>query len=99
MPRLSSQRSESSRSSIVEDLNILSMEPAKIEKLRRWILALVIGKLIYVSPFRVLIYFVRAVDFDLDYGPKIACVYPPLDLEPAEAENMYATTPLLHSFY
>ena len=44
LPRLSSQRSESSRTSIAEDLNMLSMEPDKIEKLRRWILALVIGK-------------------------------------------------------
>ncbi|KAI0925944.1 hypothetical protein AcW1_008239 [Taiwanofungus camphoratus] len=28
------------------------------------------------------------IDFDLEIGPKIRCVYPPLDLSPSEAENV-----------
>lgn len=29
------------------------------------------------------------VDFDLDVGPKITCIYPPLDLSLSESENMF----------
>lgn len=31
---------------------------------------------------------IRTVDFDLEVGPKISCVYPPLDLSPSEEVNM-----------
>ena len=30
----------------------------------------------------------HTVDFDLEVGPKISCVYPPLDLSPSEEVNM-----------
>lgn len=46
-----------------------------------------------------LIYLQCTVDFDIDYGPKITSVYPPLDLTPAEAENMFVKEELSHLSY
>ncbi|KZT73133.1 DUF1630-domain-containing protein [Daedalea quercina L-15889] len=51
-------------------LDGLSMEPAKVDSLRRWIMGLAI------------------VDFDLEVGPKISCIYPSLDLSPSEEVNI-----------
>ncbi|KAF7795987.1 hypothetical protein EIP86_007156 [Pleurotus ostreatoroseus] len=73
LPRLASQRSDASADITLEGLGIVTMERERAEKLRRWILALVV------------------VDFDLDYGPKITGVYPPLDFTAAESENMYVS--------
>ncbi|KAH9926820.1 hypothetical protein B0H21DRAFT_700727 [Amylocystis lapponica] len=52
----------------------LSMDPARVVRLRRWISSLVIG--------------MRTLDFDLELGPKLSGVYPPLSLSPSEAENI-----------
>ncbi|EPT05662.1 hypothetical protein FOMPIDRAFT_1013359 [Fomitopsis schrenkii] len=56
-------------------LDGLSMEQDKIASLRRWIISLAVAE-VYV------------VDFDLEVGPKISCVYPPLDLSPSEEVNI-----------
>ena len=55
LPRLVSQRSDLGQGNTFEDLNILPMEPEKVEKLRRWILALVIGKSTSHLPSSILI--------------------------------------------
>ncbi|GBE88217.1 DUF1630-domain-containing protein [Sparassis crispa] len=53
----------------------LLMEPSKVAGLRRWISALVVGKTVFL-------------DFDLEVGPKIRNVYPPLGFTLSEEENI-----------
>jgi hypothetical protein len=38
---------------------------------------------------------VAVVDFDVDDGPVITGIYPPLAISPAEAENMYGRRPFV----
>jgi hypothetical protein len=38
---------------------------------------------------------VAIVDFDVDDGPVITGIYPPLAISPAEAENMYGRRPFV----
>lgn len=88
LPRQASHRSDASADITLEGLGIVTMESERVERLRRWILALVIGELTRKA-IRCRPYPVRpTVDFDLDYGPKITNVYPALDLTAAEYDNM-----------
>ncbi|PSR72943.1 hypothetical protein PHLCEN_2v11180 [Hermanssonia centrifuga] len=79
MPRL--QRSNSSRGPVSDELDNLSMDVAKAVKMRRKVLGFLAKE---PEPDLVS----GTVDFDLDYGPKITSIYPPLDLSDPEAENI-----------
>ncbi len=64
------------------------MDVAKAVKMRRWILGLVIGRSGFLANEPRPDFVLGIVDLDLDYGPKITSIYPPLDLSDPEAENM-----------
>lgn len=85
LPKLS--RTESSAT--IDDFGNLTMDSHKVRGLRRWILSVILGTL-YLGYARVSISNIlcNLVDFDLDYGPKITSVYPPLELTDSETENM-----------
>ncbi|KAF8501566.1 hypothetical protein F5888DRAFT_1609074 [Russula emetica] len=65
-------RSPKRTTSIFPTLQGISFEVENIERLRRWVLGLAIGNF----------------DFDLEQGPSLICIFPPLPLYPFEAENI-----------
>lgn len=70
-------------------LDGLLMGTEKVAKLRRWILSLITGKWCLGTNWIGMaedVWFV--VNFDLEVGPKITSIYPPLRLTHAEAQNM-----------
>ena len=69
----------------------ITFEVENLERLRCWVLGLAIGNFFafWSSLTRcVLIHFI-SVDFDLEQGPSLSCIFPPLPLYPFEAENMF----------
>lgn len=82
-------------------LDGLLMGTEKIAKLRRWILSLVTGEWVLgvgQPSMTEGVWF--AVNFDLEVGPKITSIYPPLRLTHAEAQNVSVgriCVPLRHS--
>jgi hypothetical protein len=86
-------RSPKRSTSIFPTLQGISFEVENVECLRRWVLGLAIGKLFcfLVGPYILACSYVAfSVDFDLEQGPLLSCIFPMLPLYPFEAENMFA---------
>lgn len=79
------ENSSQGKRSEVDDIPV---DESAAEQMRRWVLGIAIGVFIVsvatCNSFSM--WFV--VDFDLDEGPLISGIYPPLELHPAEIENM-----------
>lgn len=70
-----------------EELKALSQDSVSIAKMRRWIMGIAVGKGFgcgYETPKLTF----HIVEFDLDSGPVVEGIYPPLALTPAESQNM-----------
>lgn len=59
----------------------------KVQRMREWALAFVVGKLHVARQSRS--HFLQPVQFDLDLGPVVRAVHPPMYLSPSERENMF----------
>ncbi|KAI0067175.1 DUF1630-domain-containing protein [Artomyces pyxidatus] len=83
------RRSPTSAQFNIPTLEGVTFEADKLESLRRWILGLAIGTSIssHLGSLRYS-YTPRLVDFDLELGPVVSCVFPPFQLYPFEAENI-----------
>lgn len=72
----------------------LTMDPTAVMRVRRWLLAFAVGVYVFFCscfwPTKV-----SPVEFDIDTGPTVDGLYPPLTLHPAEAETLYQ----LYQFY
>jgi len=72
------------------DTTAFDFPDGKTLKMRQWMLGFVLGE--SSVPFRLLHKTkLHAVDFDLDLGPVVRAVYPPMYLSPSEKENMFVT--------
>jgi len=76
-------------------LDTLEVDADLVVKMRRWILGLAIGnahsivRRVFTRTYQPLRYhYAIAVDFDLDTGPVIEGIYPPLALSASDSENM-----------
>ena len=68
-----------------------SLEPDVVERLRRWILCVLVGEhmlSVFFFHHRSFYRFTFAVNFDLDLGPVVEGVCPHLALSASEKENM-----------
>ena len=72
------------------ELDSLGVDPVVIAKLQRWVLGIAVGVLAVHFPFTSLIALL-SVEFDIDTGPTMDGLYPPLTLLPAESETLYVS--------
>lgn len=78
----------------VVDVDNIVVEPEVIRKLRRWIMGIAVGVFCATPPLE-LNSDRSSVEFDLDDGPVVDAVVPPLFLLPSESNNMCVSpTPL-----
>jgi hypothetical protein len=77
----------------VPTLQGVTFDVENLEHLRRWVLGLAIGNCSLVQLCTLYAYSLISVDFDLEQGPSLTCVFPLFPLYPFEAENMF----VLHS--
>lgn len=77
----------------VPTLQGVTFDDENLEHLRRWVLGLAIGNCSLVQPCTIYAYSLISVDFDLEQGPSLTCIFPLFPLYPFEAENMF----VLHS--
>ncbi|KAI0041192.1 DUF1630-domain-containing protein [Auriscalpium vulgare] len=66
-------RSPTTAQANIPSIQDVAFDPERLVRLHQWALGLAIG---------------TPVDFDLDLGPVISCIFPPLQLYPFEAENI-----------
>jgi hypothetical protein len=74
---------------IVPTLQGVTFDVENLERLRRWVLGLAIGNCCSLVQPCTLCLFLTSVDFDLEQGPSLTCIFPLFPLYPFEAENMF----------
>lgn len=83
-------RSPKRSPTIMPTLQGVTFDVENLNRLRRWVLGLAIGNCCsLLQPCNLCAYSLISVDFDLEQGPSLTCVFPPFPLYPFEAENMF----------
>lgn len=78
------------RPTIVPTLQGVTFDVENLERMRRWVLGLAIGNCrSLVQRCTLCAHSLISVDFDLEQGPSLTCIFPLFPLYPFEAENMF----------
>ena len=78
----------------IPTLQGVTFDVENLERLRRWVLGLAIGNCCsLIQPCTLYTYTLISVDFDLEQGPSVTCIFPLFPLYPFEAENMSVFLP------